>query len=78
VNVIWQKNYSELAAAGRKTAYQAIVRKHHWPDYWIFQVVYNSGGCATECLSTDKDALVGKAEAWLAGANPEDFYSASI
>lgn len=78
MEIVWIKNYQELAAAGRTTAYQAVVRKHHWPDYWIFQAIYNSGGNATECLSKDKDALVASAEDWLAGNMPSGFYSASI
>jgi len=78
MNVLWQKNYPELDAAGRKAFYQAVVRPHHWEGYFLFQAIPNRGGGCVEYISKDKDALIAKAEAWLAGEEPEGFYYASL
>lgn len=74
----WEKNYTELAEAGRPNVYDAIVRDHHWKGCFLFRAIYNSGGSCTECVSEDKDELIAMANRWLAGEMPEGFYSSSF
>jgi hypothetical protein len=75
--VLWSKNYTELAAAGRSGFYSAEVRPHHWPNTIMFRAYPHSGSVCTEFLGQSEEYVVELAERWLKGEMPEGFYSAS-
>lgn len=77
MNYIWHKDYNELANH-RPEFYRAVVRKHHWEGYFIFQAIPHRGSSCIEYKSKDQEELLRKAEQWFSGGMPEDFYSSSI
>lgn len=77
VDYLWFKSYNDLAK-NRPEFYQAVVRKHHWEGFFIFQAIPHSGSSCIECKSKDQAELLRKAEQWFSGEMPEDFYSASF
>jgi hypothetical protein len=74
---IWEKNYIELAKAGRKGIYAAYVGPHAWDGWWVFRAYPERGDHCTEFLSEDKELVLTKAEQWFKGEMPEGIYSAA-
>lgn len=73
MQTLWEKNYNELPAG----VYSAYVRKHHWPDWFMFRAHPSRGDWCWEFKSKDQNECIAKAEAFARGEKDDEIYTSS-